>query len=196
MSVEEVMLEIEKDIPFYRRSGGGVTATGGEPLAQAGFLAMLFKSCGERGIHTAAETCGYGRWDAFEKFLPHADLILFDIKHMDPDQHRELTGVSNGLILENAKRIAEQGKEMIIRMPVIPACNDTEDNMLALAEFVQELGVVKEIHLLPYHRFGQSKYDRLGMAYSLPDLEALGRESLIEQVKFFQSYKLRVQIGG
>ena len=196
MSVNEVMTEIEKDTPFYRRSGGGVTATGGEPLMQADFTAELLKHCRRKGIHTAVETCGYSTWNAFEKVLRYVDLVLYDIKHMDSAQHKKQTRVGNEVILENARKCAALGKEMIIRVPVVPGYNDSSESMKAIAEFARSLEGVEEVHLLPFHRLGESKYDRLGMRYSLKGVKGLDRESLAEQETLIASYDLRVQVGG
>ena len=196
MSLEEVMKEVEKDFPFYQRSGGGMTVTGGEPLMQADFVRMLLKSCQEKGIHTALETCGYTEWEDFKKVLEYVDLTLYDIKYMNNEKHRELTGVGNELILQNAKKVAKLGKDMVIRVPVIPDCNDSLENMEAIAEFARTLEGVEEIHLLPYHRLGESKYDRLGKSYKLKGVKPLDKESLSKQKKIIESYQLKVQVGG
>lgn len=196
MSLEEVIEEVEKDFPFYQRSGGGMTVTGGEPLMQADFVRMLLKSCEEKGIHTAIETCGYAEWEDFKKVLEYVDLVLYDIKYMNNEKHRELIGVGNKLILQNAKKVAKLGKDMVIRVPVIPDCNDSLENMEAIAEFARTLEGVEEIHLLPYHRLGESKYDRLGKSYKLKGVKPLDKESLSKQKKIIESYQLKVQVGG
>jgi len=196
MSLEEVMKEVEKDFPFYQRSGGGMTVTGGEPLMQADFVRMLLKSCQEKGIHTAIETCGYAEWEGFKNVLEYVDLTLYDIKYMNSEKHRELMGVGNELILQNAKKVAKLGKDMVIRVPVIPDCNDSLENMEAIAEFARTLEGVEEIHLLPYHRLGESKYDRLGKSYKLKGVKPLDKESLSKQKKIIESYQLKVQVGG
>lgn len=196
MSLEEVMKEVEKDFPFYQRSGGGMTVTGGEPLMQADFVRMLLKSCQEKGIHTAIETCGYAEWEDFKNVLEYVDLTLYDIKYMNSEKHRELMGVGNELILQNAKKVAKLGKDMVIRVPVIPDCNDSLENMEAIAEFARTLEGVEEIHLLPYHRLGESKYDRLGKSYKLKGVKPLDKESLSKQKKIIESYQLKVQVGG
>lgn len=196
MSLEEVMKEVEKDFPFYQRSGGGMTVTGGEPLMQADFVRMLLKSCQEKGIHTAIETCGYAEWEDFKNMLEYVDLTLYDIKYMNNEKHRELMGVGNELILQNAKEVAKLGKDMVIRVPVIPDCNDSLENMEAIAEFARTLEGVEEIHLLPYHRLGESKYDRLGKSYKLKGVKPLDKESLSKQKKIIESYQLKVQVGG
>jgi len=196
MSLEEVIEEVEKDLLFYRRSGGGITVTGGEPLMQADFVRMLLKRCQEKGIHTALETCGYAEWEDFKKVLEYVDLTLYDIKYMNSEKHRELIGAGNELILQNAKKVAKLGKDMVIRVPVIPDCNDSLENMEAIAEFARTLEGVEEIHLLPYHRLGESKYDRLGKNYKLKGVKPLDKESLSKQKKVIESYQLKVQVGG
>jgi organic radical activating enzyme len=122
MQVSEVLEIVEKDALFYRNSGGGITASGGEPTTQPAFLLELFKGCQKRGFHTALDTCGIVRWDVLKEILEYTDLVLFDIKHMDPMTHTELTGVDNRLILENAKRIVKQEKDLRVRIPLIPGC--------------------------------------------------------------------------
>jgi pyruvate formate lyase activating enzyme len=196
MSLDEVIEEVEKDLLFYQHSGGGITVTGGEPLMQADFVRMLLKSCEEKGIHTALETCGYAKWEDFKKVLEYVDLMLYDIKYMDSGRHRELTGAGNELILQNAKKVAKLGKDMIIRVPVIPDCNDSLENMEAIAEFARTSREIQEVHLLPYHRLGESKYDRLGKDYRLKGVKPLDKESLSKQKKIIESYNLKVQVGG
>jgi len=196
MSVNEVMKEVEKDILFYQRSKGGVTISGGEPLMQADFVRLLLKSCQEKGIHTAIETCGFTKWENLKRVLEYVDLVLYDIKHMDTQRHKELTGVGNELILQNAKKVATLKNHMIIRVPVIPHFNDSPENMKAIAELVRDLKGATQIHLLSYHRLGESKYNRLGKKYALKEIKPLDKESLSEQKKVIESYNLRVQIGG
>ncbi|KKM09777.1 hypothetical protein SY88_16370 [Clostridiales bacterium PH28_bin88] len=195
-TVEEVMKEIEADRPYYEKSGGGVTLSGGEPMLQANFACQLLQECQRRAIHTAIETSGYARWEKFEKLLPYADLVLYDIKHMDPTTHRKLTGVSNETILENARRIMRSGKKLIPRFPIVPGCNDTEENIVATGKFVtNELGL-KEIHLLPYHRLGQTKYERLYKDYSLVEVKPFTHEQVNKFKKTLEGFGLNVQVGG
>lgn len=163
MTVEEVVEEVMKDDIFYQRSGGGVTISGGEPFTQWKFSANILKHCKERSAHTAIETCGYAPWETMERVLQYTDLVLYDLKHMDPKEHMKLTGVSNELILENVRRIwHERHIPIWIRVPVVPGYNDSPANIDALAGFVvNELSPFLQIHLLPYHRLGESKVQQL-----------------------------------
>jgi pyruvate formate lyase activating enzyme len=159
---------IKKDMVFYRKSSGGVTFSGGEPLAQTEFLKTVIEGCQELGIHTAIETCGFFSWESVEDTVKLADFILFDIKHMDDETHKKITGVGNRRILENAKKIAQLDIPMVIRIPVIPTINDSKENIRATARFVRDhLPGISGIEMLPYHKLGLSKYAALGLDYQL-----------------------------
>jgi len=195
-TVEELMEEIEKDRPFYDKSGGGVTLTGGEPMFQTKFSYQVLQECRKKAIHTAIETCGYADWENFEMVLPYVDLVFYDIKHMDPNVHLKLTGVSNKSILENARRIVKMKKKLIPRFPIIPYCNDSKENIINTGRFVKnELGL-NEIHLLPYHRLGEVKYKRLGINYSLAEFKPFEKEQVNEFKKILEDLGLRVAVGG
>jgi len=161
-SVDSLLEEIEKDLLFYDESGGGVTLSGGEPLAQSAFAISLLEACRERRIHTTVDTCGYAEWKVMESVARLTDLFLYDVKHVDDDRHRELTGVSNRKILENLRRLDGGGSALWIRYPVIPEANDAHADTAALGEFVGGLKSVEAIHLLPFHRGGETKLERLG----------------------------------
>ncbi len=168
MSATELVQVIKKDMVFYRNSSGGVTFSGGEPLTQPDFLKAAIQECQKLGIHTAIETCGFFRWEAVEETVRRADFVLFDIKHMDDETHKALTGVGNKTILQNARSIAQLDIPMVIRVPVIPSLNDSRENIAATAKFVADhLPGVLGIELLPYHKLGLSKYDALGLDYKL-----------------------------
>ena len=172
MTVDQVIQTLKKDRVFYRRSQGGVTFSGGEPLTQPQFLESLVDACQQLGIHTAIETCGFFQWHTAEKVMRKIDLVMFDIKHMDTREHKKLTGVSNALILENAKMTAALGIPMIIRIPVIPSLNDSQQNIRATAEFVRKsLPGALGIELLPYHKLGLSKYEAIGADYPLDGID-------------------------
>lgn len=172
VTVGEIMETLLKDMIFYRKSGGGVTFSGGEPLTQPGFLSLLLSQCQQVGIHTAVETCGYFSWKSCEETVRMLDFIMFDIKHMDDRTHKRITGVSNTTILENIKRIGMLEIPLVVRIPVIPTLNDSPANILATAHFVREhLPHAIGIEALPYHRLGTNKYAALGMEYTLSHLE-------------------------
>lgn len=170
-TVEQLLQEVEKDRDFYTNSGGGVTVGGGEPAQQHGYVSEFLRHCKKHWLHTALETCGFAPWEHLEEILHHVDFLYYDIKHMDPLAHERITGVSNQLILSNLERIASHYPEtvVVVRVPVIPGLNDSEANITATAKFVSELGTVKGIELLPYHRLGISKYEQFGMEYTLGD---------------------------
>lgn len=179
MTVDEVVEEVLKDVKFYQNSGGGVTLSGGDPIAQLGFALAILKRCKEAGLHTALETCGYTRWSTMEKLLKYTDLVLFDIKHMDSKKHIEGTRTPNSIILKNAKRIA-QLKPLKVRVPLIPGFNDSVEHISQLARFVRkELGFV-DIELLPYNKLGEVKYDRLDKMR--PQFEAQ-QEEYVQELK-------------
>jgi pyruvate formate lyase activating enzyme len=160
MTVDEVMEEVMRDASFYKNSGGGVTLSGGDPIAQPEFALALLRSCKGAGLHTALDTTGFTGWETLEKLLEYTDLVLFDIKQIDDVKHREGTNVSNKSILENARRIAGL-KPMRVRVPLIPGYNDSREEIRALARFVRsELGFV-EIDLHPYNKLGEVKWERL-----------------------------------
>ena len=196
VTVGEVMETVLRDMPYYRRSGGGVTLSGGESLCQPDFALAIFKACKENGINTAMESTGFAKYEVIEKILPYLDLYLMDIKHTDSKKHEQFTSKPNELILENAKKIAKNVKELIIRVPVIPTFNDTEEEILSIARFAKSLGTVKEIHLLPYHRLGADKYKGLGRTYELSHLEPPKDEHMQKLKKVAETTGLLCQIGG
>lgn len=170
MTSEEVFSLVRRDIEFYRTSGGGVTLSGGEPLLQADFAAEVLRLCKTEGIHTAIETAACVPQSAFEKVLPFLDLVLCDIKCIDEKLHKELTGVSNRQILQNAEWLKTTGKNIIFRMPVIPGLNDGE------TEKVKEFAGDFPLELMAYHVTGNSKYENLGRDYSLSELPPAPRD--------------------
>ncbi len=196
MRPEEILTEVLKDEPFYRRSGGGVTFTGGEPFEQALFLAETAKRCRENFVHVAVETCGAVPWDSIRGALDYIDLVLFDIKETDPDLHRRFTGEDNVRILNNYRAVAATGKKMIARIPVIPGYNDRDEHFNKTIEFLEAHTPGVRVDLLPYHRLGRPKYERLGKPYLLeetnPPPEAR-MESLKEE---FTRAGFQVSIGG
>jgi len=181
VTVDELVIEIEKDRIFYRNSRGGVTVGGGEPTSQPEFVTALLKECKRLNIHTAIETCGYGHWDRIGPVFDYVDQIFFDLKHLDDERHKAITGVSNHLILENARRVASLGKETIFRIPLVPGHNDTEENIAATGRFIRELeapsGCIK-VEVLPYHRLGADKYVWLSKEYPLGQTKIPEKQSV------------------
>ncbi|MBW2152386.1 MAG: glycyl-radical enzyme activating protein [Deltaproteobacteria bacterium] len=168
MTVDEVISSVCDDLPFYRKSGaGGVTLSGGEPLFQWEFTLKILTAWKEKDIHTAMETSGFCKWEYFCRILPFLDYLFFDIKHMNPNVHRKLTGVDNRLILENLSKLSCYSLPVVVRMPVVPGYNDSIANVKEMARFVKTRGHVSHIELLPYHRLGVSKYKKLGKPYPL-----------------------------
>jgi len=197
MTVEEVMAEIEKDIPFYDASGGGVTFSGGEPLVQAGFLTELLKACRARRIHTAIETSGYAPSGVFREVLELVDLLLYDIKLVDDAAHVKYTGVSNKPILANLLYANATGKPIIIRIPVIPTITDTDENLKSVIDLLSSLNLktILRVDLLPYHDV-REKYERLDLEYKMPPgLKAsTDRLNLIKEE--IEKTGLKVTVGG
>lgn len=198
VTVEEVMETVMKDQIYYQRSGGGLTLSGGESLCQAEFARDLLRAAKARGINTAMESMAGLPYEKVEMVLPYLDTYLMDIKHMNPLKHKEFTGKSNELMLENARKIAESGQtKLVIRVPVIPTFNDQPDEIRDIVWFADKLPGVDKIHLLPYHRLGQDKYDGLGRTYEMPDVLPPENEymDMLKRV-VEQNSKLTCQIGG
>lgn len=195
ISVEEAFLEAKKDELYYRNSKGGVTASGGEPLLQSHFVSAFFKRCRGVGMHTALDTCGYASRSALEDVLEHTDLVLFDLKLIDNDAHTEITKVPSAPILENARLVAESGIPMIARIPLIPRLTEPEENIRAITRFVKELGRgVVAVNVLPYHRFGLSKYEMLDRQYELGELKPPSEERLDAIVAAFEALDIDCEI--
>jgi len=193
MTLDYVVDVVKKDGLFYRNSNGGVTFSGGEPTYQDAFLLELLKDCQRKGFHTCLDTCGYVQWTVLKDILEYVDLVLFDVKHMDSETHKELTGVDNRLILDNVKRVVEMGKEIIIRVPLLPGVNDSEENIRALGSFTSQLSI-KRVDLLPYHKLGVKKYERLDMEYKLKKLSSFKREEVEDIKGVLEEFGLEVDI--
>lgn len=196
VTVEEVLKIVKQDMPYYRRSGGGMTLSGGEMLCQSDFAYALLRSAKEASINTAVETTGFAPYEKIEKLLPYIDTVLMDIKHTDSAKHQQFTTQPNERILENAVKIAANAKKLIIRVPVIPTFNDTEEEIAGIARFASGLKGVEEIHLLPYHRFGKDKYDGLGREYLMGDLPSPTDAKMQQLKSVAERYGLKCQIGG
>ncbi len=196
ISVDELYQEIAKDILFYEESGGGVTFSGGEPLSQPEFLIAILKRCHEMGIHTVVDTSGFADPKIVKTVAEHTDLWLYDVKHMDSEQHQKLTGVSNKIILENLKQLISDNRQVIIRVPVIPTCNDSEENIRALAEFLLSLPRLTNINILQYHKLAEDKHQRFTMDYRLQNIEEPTEAQMNKIKKVLERYAEKVTIGG
>ena len=171
------------------------TASGGEPLSQLNFLIELFKLCQQRGIHTTLDTCGYAEPGALAKVLAYTDPALYGLKHMDSAVHKKFTGVPNELIRENARLVVSRESSIIFRIPLIPGHNDSDDNIRACAEFAIQLGI-SEVDLLPYHRYGSSKYQMLGRKYKLAKMSSVVPEQVERPRQVIEGYGLACTVEG
>ena len=195
VTVEEVLDIVEKDRVYYGRSGGGLTLSGGECLGQIDFARDLLRGAKERGINTAIESTGFADWEKIKELIPYLDVYLMDIKHMNSIKHKEFTSQPNELILENAKKIAQNFNKLIIRTPVIPTFNATVGEIREIAKYAKSIGV-NEMHILPYHRLGKDKYYGLGRSYSLEEIEPPSKELMNELLQVVIQEGLKGQIGG
>jgi len=196
MFVEEIMEIIERDIPFYEQSGGGVTFSGGEPAMQHEFLYRMLEKCRNRGINTALDTSGYIKPEIMTGLAETADLILYDIKMMNPEKHKELTGVSNELILKNLKMLAEDGAEIIARLPLIPSVNDSAEEIEAICRFIKDNTNITQMNILPFHQIGREKFRRLGIEYKFGGVEEPPELKIKEISNIIRDYDIEVFIGG
>lgn len=179
VTVKEVMETVARDMPYYGRSGGGLTLSGGESLLQPEFAEGLLHAAKDMGINTAMESMGYADFDTIKKILPYLDTYLMDIKHMNYEKHKEFTGKDNRRMIENIQKIADSKMtELVIRVPVVPGFNDTNEEIKAIAKYAESLSGVKKIHLLPYHSYGRGKYEGLGRDYPMGDVQAPTEESM------------------
>ena len=161
-TLDEIMERVRRDLPFFKRSGGGVTVSGGECLCQPEFTLAILKRCREEGIHTAVDTTGFVRWEVIEPILQYTDVFLYDIKGVDGALHEQVIGVPNDLILENARKIAAAGGRFQIRIPVMPMYSDSAEVFDEIGRFILELGdSVDVVQILPYHNLGTVKWERL-----------------------------------
>lgn len=178
VSVEEVMEEVLKDKVFYENSKGGLTISGGEPLMQPEFTAEVFRMAKASGLHTALDTSGYASWSVIEEILEHVDLVLYDIKQMDSERHREYTGVPNEFITENLKKIDDTGRSIWVRIPLIPRLNDGEDNFRKIGELLSGLKHLERVDLLRYHKLAESKYEHTGQDYRLKGMDTPEKDEI------------------
>jgi pyruvate formate lyase activating enzyme len=200
MLAEDIADAVERDKIFYKNTGGGVTLSGGEPLAQPIQATSLLSLCKERGISSVVETSGYGNTVDFEAMLEYTDVLLFDIKHMDTEKHKRYTGKDNSLIIKHflkAANMMHRGKiaGMVLRFPLVPGINDDEENVGETARLAAGAGV-KEIHILGFHQAGKAKWRSHGMKYRLEDMRVAGMEEICQSKRIFEAARLNVSIGG
>jgi pyruvate formate lyase activating enzyme len=197
MTAEEVISELEKDRFFYEESKGGVTFSGGEPLMQPEFLAEVLDRAAEKGIDTVLDTSGYADKTVFKTLMHKPDQFLWDIKLMNNEDHMKYTGVPNRQILENFLLLCETGKNVILRLPVIPGITDTRKNIDEIKELLMKVQEhVHEIDLLPWHSLAKSKYKRFCKPDAMGNMEALKNSDLIRMKEEFEGCGVQVKIGG
>lgn len=196
VSLEEIMRTVALDRPFYRRSGGGVTFSGGEPLLQPEFVLECLRESKRQGIGTALETAGYVPFSSLESVVPWVDHLLFDVKHLDSAVHEARTGVPNHTILENVRRAAPLARRLVVRVPLIPGFNADDESVRDIARFAAGLDHVKELHLLPYHRMGQAKYAQLDQEYGFEDVTPLAEERVRALAAVVEKEGLSCRIRG
>lgn len=193
VSVREVLDEVLQDKLFYKNSGGGVTVSGGEPLSQNKFVSALLSQCKQEGLHTALETSGHGKWKEMEKVLRFVDVVLFDIKHLDSDEHQRATSVSNDLILENLRKAAMRHL-VWLRVPLIAGFNDAEEHLERIAGLGKEIDIEK-VSLLPYHRGGKSKCEQLGVPYRFSHGKIPDEKTIVQSAKILEKAGMTVSVG-
>lgn len=195
MTTEEVFREVMKDTSYYKNSKGGLTVSGGEVLMNTDFAAELLSMVKEEYISTAIETTGFGKYENLEKLAKVTDHVLFDLKHMDSKIHKEITGVSNEIILENLEKLSRWHKGIIIRFPLIKGMNDTEENVIETAKFLKKVKL-NEIHVLPYHTLGLGKYKQLQMKYPMKILEKHTKEELERVLELIREVGINGKLNG
>src|SRR5512139_1137147 len=196
VGVPELVKSIERDIPFFDQSRGGVTFSGGEPLGQPDFLLAMLAECGRLEIHRAVETSGYADAGVLFKVARLTDLFLYDLKLIDPLKHRTHTGVDNARILSNLRQLSETGAEIIIRIPLIPGVNDDAESIAAAGEFIAGLPARHAVNVLPYHRAASAKYAKLGLCYRGEPIAPLSREQAAEAAQRLSEYGLAAGLAG
>jgi pyruvate formate lyase activating enzyme len=195
VGVDELLKEIERDVVFFDESGGGVTFSGGEPLMQPAFLEAMLTACRARGLHTAVDTCGMAEPATFARVAPLADLFLFDVKVIDDRWHRHVTGASNHAILANLRWLCAEHRRVRVRFPLVPGLTDVGGNVERVGQLLASLGV-QDLDLLPYHRAGLAKYDRLGFATAPTTLPVPSAADVDRAAQVLRDCGLAVQVGG
>lgn len=194
---EDLMGRIRREKPYLTRSGGGVTIGGGEATCWSAFCRELIRLCHAEGIHTAIDSCGYPCTEETLSALDAADLVLFDLKGMDPARHQENTGAGNEEILRTFEHLRATNKPVIVRAPLVPGYNDSPEELAALGRLLRESPNVERVDLMPYHEYGVSKYEEIGLAYPLAGkVEPYSQDQVRQLLEFFRAYHPNVQIGG
>lgn len=196
VTVNELMDDIRPDIPFFEESGGGVTLTGGEPLAQPSFAIALLTACKGEGIHTALDTCGYASKEVLEQSVPYTDVYLFDLKLANSQEHKKYTGVGNELILENLALLSKQGQSIIIRIPLVEEITDTAENIDGLKSIIKSTKGIQRIDLLPYHSMAKHKFRQCNREFALNQMENYPSAKAEELSHFFEGLAPIVSVGG
>lgn len=194
VTVGEVMAQVEREIPFYDESGGGVTFSGGEPLLQPEFLSALLQACRGKEIHTVVDTSGFANWNVFEQIRRDVDLFIYDLKHMDSTRHREVTGRPNAVILENLRRLSAEGAKCLVRIPLIPGINADEKNLVASGEFLASLPSLEGTELMGYHDIAQAKYEALGREYALVGTKPPAEAEMNSAAEVLRRYGLNIVV--
>ena len=195
--IRDILDEVESDRPFYNNSGGGMTLSGGEPTAHVDFSEQLLRAAKEMGLHTCIDTNGYCVWDDLNRLLDPTDLVLFDLKHLNPEMHREKTGEGNEIIIKNLSRLSETDKEVWVRIPVIPDYNDDLDFHTGASDFLSRLpGRIARLDLLPFHNWCQDKYGWLGIDWHLKEVEAT--EPSMDEIpaELYREKGIMTTVGG
>ena len=192
VTVEELFAEVRRDEPFWRRSGGGVTLSGGEVLAQPEFAKEFLALCKSRFIHTATETSLFATPEIARDVIAEADFVQFDLKAMDPELHKILTCLDNKIILKNAEELLKSDKDVLVRFPLIPALNDSIENIEALGKFVSQHRECAKVEILRYHKMGIGTYEELGRTYSIPFVDPPEKMDVQRVADILKKYKLHV----
>ena len=193
-TVEELINEVKKDEVAYKHSGGGVTVGGGEPLLEPEFVLELLRAFKQNGINVGVDTCGFVPRKNIESVLPYVDFFLWDIKHIDDNTHRELTGVSNRLILDNLRFVSDNSIPVYLRIPIIPIYNDSEENLRAVCDFAKDLHSLEEENLLPLHHLGKTRYAALDREYPINGIPLIQDEILRGMKRLVESFGLKCSI--
>ncbi len=195
VTVEELLTEVMKDVVFYRNSGGGVTLSGGEVTLYPSFARELLRLVKANGIHTAIETCGYAKWQDLKMILDYTDLVLFDLKHTDPVKHERYTGADNRKILDNLARISRGGWPLINRFPLVPGVNDDEATLRGIARLAKDAKAA-EVHILPFHQLGESKWASVGRVYECANISGPSQAQIAEARRIIGEEGVKVNVGG